>query len=299
MVASITEDSIYRNVKTSTCPPYENPNWSNPNMACEFDKTFQIPLNPRFSKVPIPVGEEHSEYGGITYLKTNPRPYFGALGVLVNGVEVFGLGSPCGFTSACSNEGAPTDYVDAVDSEGHTVDSCAGHASPTGSYHIHSGIGINSTKQREACNLPADIAGEHSQLLGWMFDGFGLYGRYSQGGQVPMELDECSGHTHEIDGVMTYHYHIPDQFPWIIGCFKGCPEVSNNEMELSTINSIEEYGCPEGLLEDPSPLFESAPGSGDTDSTDATTDGAGATVCNIIVTLTLLVCAALIVTQIT
>lgn len=279
---SITEDSTYRNIETSTCPPYENPGWDNPNMACEFDKTFQIPLTPRFSKVPIPVGEEHSEYGGITYLKADPRPYFGSLGVLVNGVEVFGLGSPCGFTSACSDEGAPTDYVDAVDSEGHTVDSCAGHASPTGSYHIHSGIGINSTEQREACRLPVDIAGEHSQLLGWMFDGFGLYGRYSQGGQVPMELDECNGHTHEIDGVMTYHYHIPDQFPWTIGCFKGCPQVSNNEMELSTINSIEEYGCPEGLSVDPSPLFESAPGSGDTDSTDATTDGAGTSICNIV-----------------
>ena len=46
-----------------------------------------------------------------------------------------------------------------------------------------------------------------------------------------------------LDGEMTYHYHLPDQFPWIIGCFKGCPEISNNNM-LEFARG-EEYGCPE------------------------------------------------------
>ena len=32
-------------------------------------------------------------------------------------------------------------------------------------------------------------------------------------GIVPTDLDECGGHTHEIDGEMTYHYHLPDHFP--------------------------------------------------------------------------------------
>ena len=175
-------------------------------------------------------------------------------------LRFFGLGSPCGFSSDCPDDGAPTIYVDAVDAEGHTVDSCAGHAAPTGSYHIHSGSGINSTEQRQACRLPVDTEGEHSALVGWMFDGFGLYGRYSLDGKVPTDLDECSGHAHEIDGVMTYHYHLPDRFPWTIGCFKGCPEVSNNEMELSTILSNEEYGCSE-------------------EDTETTESGGGANVC--------------------
>ena len=244
MVASISEDGDYRVVETDTCPPYDNPGWNNPNMACSVDKILKIPLNPKLAKIPIPLGEVYSEYNGITYLKPDPKPIFGAIGVLVNGVEVFGVGSPCGFSSDCTDEGAPTDYVDAVDSEGHTVDSCAGHAAPTGGYHVHSGIAINSTEQREACRLPVDVEGEHSQLLGWMFDGFGLYGRYSQGGQLPTNLDECGGHTHKIGGIMTYHYHLPDEFPWTIGCYKGCPEVSNNEMELS---SNPEYGCTEDL----------------------------------------------------
>ena len=79
-----------------------------------------------------------------------------------------------------------------------------------------------------------------------MFDGFGLYGRYSLNETVPTDLDECGGHTHEIDGEMTYHYHLPDHFPWTIGCYKGCPEISNNEMELSFVNSDPDYGCSEG-----------------------------------------------------
>ena len=259
-VAAIDEDSDadYILVETNTCPPYENPGWTNPANALVNNKIIMIPRFPKYAKSPIPVGEADSEYDGLTYLKTDPKPIFGAIGVLVNGVEVFGVGSPCGFSSDCTDEGAPTDYVDAVDSEGHTVDFCGGHAAPTGGYHVHSGIGFVTAKQRGACRLPVDVEGQHSQLLGWMFDGFGLYGRYSQGGQLPTNLDECGGHTHKIGGIMTYHYHLPDEFPWTIGCYKGCPKVSNNRRELSAINSNAEYGCPEGLDEDPDPHIEPA-----------------------------------------
>ena len=198
----------------------------------------------------------------------DPAPILGSLGVLINGVSVFGVGSPCGFSSKCPNQGAPTDYVDAVESEGHTVDFCeghtvdfcSGHVSPTGHYHIHSGINLITAEERERCVLPADVEGEHSKLLGWMFDGFGLYGRYSQGGLIPTNLDECSGHTHEIDGVMIYHYHLPNgKFPWTIGCFKGSPIVSNNPRELGFIDSDPKYGCTEGLDNDPNFLIEEPP----------------------------------------
>ena len=270
MTATVTEDDTYLYVETDTCPPYANPGWSNPNTACQLQKTFKIPLSPRYALVPIPLGERDSEYNGVTYLKTDPVPVFGSLGILVSGVEIFGVGSPCGFSTACPDEGAPTEYVDAVDAEGHTVDSCSGHPSPSGGYHIHSGLGMNSTERREACRLPVDEEGQHSQLLGWMYDGFGLYGRLSLSGLVPTDLDECGGHVHEIDGIVaTYHYHIVDQFPWTIGCFKGCPETSNNEMELSAISSNPEYGCSEG-----------------------STDGARERVCSF-TSLVLLMCAAL------
>ena len=76
---------------------------------------------------------------------------------------------------------------------------------------------------------------------------YGLYGHFSLNGEVPTDLDTCGGHTHLLNGEMTYHYHLPDSFPWIIGCFTGCPEISNNrQLQFAT---GEEYGCPEAATE--------------------------------------------------
>lgn len=239
---SITTDGSYRYVSTTMCPPYTNPKWTNPAEACAFNVTYKIPLKPKAAATSIPVGEKQQVYEGITYLKEDPKPILGVMGVLKNGVNIFGVGSPCGFSSKCPQDGGPTKWVDAVESEGHTVDFCGGHAAPTNQYHIHSGVGMNSSSQREACQLPMDTPGQHSVLLGWLFDGYGMYGRYSEGGTPPTDLDSCSGHTHDIDGVPTYHYHIPDGFPWTIGCYRGCPEISNNRHELSFITQGN-YGC--------------------------------------------------------
>lgn len=242
---NITTDDSYRYVHTYQCPPYENPKWLNPGVACQHDTTYVLPLKPTYPKTSIPVGEADVVYDGILYLKTSPAPIFGALGVLQNGVNVFGVGSPCGYSSRCPDEGAPTPYVDAVASEGWTVDECGGHADPHGTYHIHSGVAINTSAALAACKLPVNVKGEHSKLLGWIFDGFGLYGPYSLGGVPPTDLDACGGHTHKIDGVETYHYHLPypAAFPWTVGCLTGCPEVSNNPRELSFVTGSA-YGCP-------------------------------------------------------
>ena len=56
----------------------------------------------------------------------------------------------------------------------------------------------------------------------------------------PQTADECGGHIHELDGVKLYHYHLPDKFPWTIGCFTGCPEVSNNRNEF---RDLSKNGC--------------------------------------------------------
>ena len=241
---TITFDENFRYVTTFQCPPYDNPMWTNPNSACMVEKTYKIPLRPTTPTQSIPVGQGLRSYQGSLYLREDPRPIFGSLGVLINGVNIFGVGSPCGFGSPCpeDDQQAPSMYVDAVESEGHTVDQCGGHSSPTGEYHVHSNLGFNSSDGRQECELPVDTPGEHSQLLGWMFDGYGIYGQFSENGEVPRDLDECGGHTHDINGSQVYHYHFPhpSQFPWVIGCFKGCPEVSNNEREF---NMVTQYGC--------------------------------------------------------
>ncbi|MEN8927603.1 MAG: hypothetical protein ABF242_10955 [Flavobacteriales bacterium] len=67
----------------------------------------------------------------------------------------------------------------------------------------------------------------HSGLMGYMMDGFGIFGPRGEDGSIltSADLDECHGHTHPVmwDGVMVniYHYHWTYDFPYTIGCFKG------------------------------------------------------------------------------
>lgn len=248
--ATITTGDTYHIIATTQCPPYPK-GWNNPGDACVDEVTYMIPVTPRYAKVPIPVGVADTRFDDILYLKEDPAPILGSIGVLITGVNIFGVGSPCGFGSDCPNEGtgAPTIWVDAVESEGDTTDMCIGHPNDRGVYHIHSEVASG----RDNCGLPLDVPGSHSPLLGYIFDGFGFYGPQSLGGEIPTDLDECGGHTHEIDGEVVYHYHLPDppQYPWIIGCFKGCPEASNNPTELNQFNDDPTYGCPEGLTTDP------------------------------------------------
>ena len=52
-------------------------------------------------------------------------------------------------------------------------------------------------------------SGSHSAMVGWMNDGFAMYGFHDIGGAAPV-LDECNGHFGCIDdscNTVTYHYH--------------------------------------------------------------------------------------------
>ena len=80
-----------------------------------------------------------------------------------------------------------------------------------------------------------DVANQHSPLLGYIADGFGIYGNQGENG-VPMvnaDLDECHDHTHAItvNGVSVvqyqYHAHQTREFARAVGCFKGKPAVIN------------------------------------------------------------------------
>lgn len=113
-----------------------------------------------------------------------------------------------------------------LDEDGHdalardALDRCQGHPDANGSYHYHSvSVCIRDKAQ------PTD----HSPLMGYAKDGFGIYGRYGEGGKrlSNADLDECHGHTHEIDWngkkVVMYHYHATWEFPYAIGCYRGTP----------------------------------------------------------------------------
>lgn len=119
-------------------------------------------------------------------------------------------------------------FFNALDAEGRDAvahelqDACQGHPERTGSYHYH-----NLT----SC-LDDGSGSGHSPLMGYAFDGFGIYGHHGEGGAAlsNADLDACHGHTHTVqwDGqnVELYHYHATWEYPYTIGCFKGTPAVS-------------------------------------------------------------------------
>jgi hypothetical protein len=120
----------------------------------------------------------------------------GAIGVTTNGVVIY---------NAADGRGE-----DAVARE--IVDVFGGH--PAGSdYHYH------FIPERLDNNPLSD---GHSGIVGYINDGFPIYGYRGQGG-VEMsneDLDLCHGHSH---GDLGYHYHATIEYPYTVGCYKGIP----------------------------------------------------------------------------
>ncbi|WP_374353627.1 YHYH protein [Chitinimonas sp.] len=128
----------------------------------------------------------------------------GAIGILTTGAVVF--------------NGLDAENRDAVAHE--VQDRCQGHPERNGSYHYHN---------VSACIKDKTTPSEHSPLVGYAYDGFGIYGRYGENGKLlsNADLDECHGHSHEIDWdgkrVTMYHYHATWEYPYTLGCYRGTP----------------------------------------------------------------------------
>lgn len=125
----------------------------------------------------------------------------GSIGIMTSGVALF---------NALDAQGR-----DAVAYE--LPDSCGGHPQQAGAYHYHA---------LSSCLEDPDT-GEHSPLLGYARDGFGIYGHFGEDGETltTADLDECHGHAHAIewDGVtrVMYHYHATWDYPYTLGCYRG------------------------------------------------------------------------------
>lgn len=137
-------------------------------------------------------------------LAAQPTCVGGEVGFMLSGVVLF---------SAFDAAGG-----DAVARE--VQDDCDGHPQEGGYYHYHS-----------LSRCQEDAPDGHSALMGYAFDGFGIYGYYGQDGRevTNADLDECHGHSHEVlwEGqvVEMYHYHATREFPYVVGCFRGTPSV--------------------------------------------------------------------------
>jgi hypothetical protein len=161
----------------------------NPNSISAHQTSFSVPTSPVLLDEPSCVG--------------------GEVGIMTTGVLIF---------SAFDAGGR-----DAVATE--VQDDCEGHPQEGGYYHYHG----PSSCVEEIAQVAPD--GEHSGLQGYAYDGFGIFGVYGEDGELlsTADLDECHGHTHEIewDGetVEMYHYHFTPDFPYTVGCFRAEPQV--------------------------------------------------------------------------
>ena len=139
---------------------------------------------------------------------------FGANGISLTGAAIY--------------QGSSTLGTDAAAYE--MLDSGGGHTDGTETYHYH------YLSEPVLSELDIDDGG-HSKLMGYMQDGFGIFGPRGEDGEVlsSADLDECHGHTHDIewDGETRnmFHYHWTYDFPYNVGCFRGTPQdlgINNN-----------------------------------------------------------------------
>lgn len=141
-------------------------------------------------------------------LLSTPECVGGEVGIMLSGIPIF--------------NGFDAGGKDAVAWE--VQDGCGGHPQKDGMYHYHG---------PSNCLTDKTAANEHSALLGYAFDGFGIYGIKGANGieLSTAALDECHGHSHVInwDGkdVEMYHYHMTYDFPYSVGCFRGKNMVSS------------------------------------------------------------------------
>lgn len=130
---------------------------------------------------------------------------------------------PAGFslTGAAIYHGASTLGTDAAAHE--MLDRFGGHTDGTERYHYH-------YPSEDLQDHIHEHTSGHGALMGYMLDGFGIYGPYGENGEIlkSADLDECHGHIHPVlwDGQMVnlYHYHWTYDFPYNIGCYKGTPQ---------------------------------------------------------------------------
>jgi YHYH protein len=114
------------------------------------------------------------------------------------------------------------------DAVAHEVqDKCDGHPQRTGVYHFHS-----------LSSCFTSVAGADPGLFGYALDGFGIYVEKDDDGKNPisLQLDECHGRVSEItwhgQKKTMYHYVATDDFPYLVGCFRGTPITSATGMAI-------------------------------------------------------------------
>jgi hypothetical protein len=137
------------------------------------------------------------------------------------------------------------------DAVAHEIqDTCNGHPERQGQYHYHGYSPCMSTS--------SETGTQHSDLLGYALDGFGIYGLHGENGKAltNADLDACHGHTHTAlwnDKMQrVYHYHMTREYPYTLGCFTGTP-ISHMQQPTRQLQQLPQpmqgrHGNPQQML---------------------------------------------------
>jgi len=182
----------------------------NPSYIQEFNRIYRLPLEPVAD--PKAVAMNASDRNGALPM--------GGIGMAVNGVVFY---NPFDATMADASS---------------IMDYCCGHPSPDNRYHYH--------KYPICVNTPfVDKGDAHSEVIGFAFDGFPIYGPYEAAGV--MAKDSTSNPLNAFnacyDKERGWHYHVtPGKFPYIIGGYFGKVESSNLDHLRRPFGPLPSYG---------------------------------------------------------
>ena len=123
--------------------------------------------------------------------------------------EIVRVDTGVAFNGVLFGPPAPLELILSTYSLG-VFDDCGAHANPHDGYHYHGAAG---------CAEIVEQNDGHGAQMGLALDGYGVYARLDENGEITEELDECGGATDDVRG---YHYHVqPNGSNMIIGCFAG------------------------------------------------------------------------------
>ena len=196
LVIKVTDEHIVMysrnlpNHPTATFPDKWRQLDGNPSYIQEQSAVWKLPINPK-------VKTDHVAMNAQNENKALPM---GPIGVATNGVIFFN----------------PFDHIFETDATWR-LDRCCGHPSPRSQYHYH--------KYPVCVKTPWSDEGQtHSNVIGFAFDGFPVYGPYEAKGLLARDdqanpLNDFNLHEDEQRGP---HYHVtPGKFPHIIGGYWG------------------------------------------------------------------------------
>lgn len=200
---SITSDGTWITIKTKGLPDHKSPYYATSNSLYEnYTGTTFNGVN--FKKNPNSITEKNYVFKiplNPVEATTKKATSLGAIGVSLNGVPFF------------NQYAGPSQPLTG---EIVSFDRYWGHPAPGGDYHYHV----------EPLYLTVEKVGK-SALLGFLLDGFPVYGPQENGGPVvESSLDAYHGHKHATSDYPSgiYHYHVTNTDPYINGAgFFGTP----------------------------------------------------------------------------